>query len=181
MAGRVPTGGRLRTAPGPGHTALRAQRDIRRPVDRHRHPGRGRPVRGPEAAVGFRPDIVFHGGPTPPSMPVSPTSIPFAVNAVGTRNIAEAAVGVGAHLVYVSTDYVFDGTLADPMTNGTHRIRVGLRAEQARRRDRGPRHGRAVGHRGPDRLGEWCPRGEHGQDGAPPGGARTLTDPPVRR
>ena len=38
----------------------------------------------------------------------------FAVNAIGTRNVAEAAVGVGAHLVYVSTDYVFDGTLDRP-------------------------------------------------------------------
>lgn len=32
-----------------------------------------------------------------------------AVNAQGTANMAEAASGVGAHLVYVSTDYVFDG------------------------------------------------------------------------
>jgi dTDP-4-dehydrorhamnose reductase len=31
-------------------------------------------------------------------------------NALGTRHVAEAASGVGAHVVYVSTDYVFDGT-----------------------------------------------------------------------
>jgi dTDP-4-dehydrorhamnose reductase len=32
-----------------------------------------------------------------------------AVNAQGTANVAEAAAAVGAHVVYVSTDYVFDG------------------------------------------------------------------------
>ncbi len=38
----------------------------------------------------------------------------FAVNAIGTRNVAEAAALVGAHVVYVSTDYVFDGTCPRP-------------------------------------------------------------------
>ena len=38
----------------------------------------------------------------------------FAVNALGTRHVAEAARRVGAHVVYVSTDYVFDGTSARP-------------------------------------------------------------------
>lgn len=32
------------------------------------------------------------------------------VNVTGTKNIAEAAESVGATLVYISTDYVFDGT-----------------------------------------------------------------------
>ena len=31
------------------------------------------------------------------------------VNAVGTRNVAEACAKIGAKLVYISTDYVFDG------------------------------------------------------------------------
>jgi dTDP-4-dehydrorhamnose reductase len=34
----------------------------------------------------------------------------FAVNSLGTRHVAEAARVVGAHVTYVSTDYVFDGT-----------------------------------------------------------------------
>ena len=38
----------------------------------------------------------------------------FAVNALGTRNVAEAAGSVRAHLVYFSTDYVFDGTKPAP-------------------------------------------------------------------
>jgi dTDP-4-dehydrorhamnose reductase len=33
----------------------------------------------------------------------------FRVNALGTRHVAEGAALVDAHLVYVSTDYVFDG------------------------------------------------------------------------
>lgn len=40
----------------------------------------------------------------------------FTVNAFGTRNLAEAARMVGAHLAYVSTDYVFDGALDRPYT-----------------------------------------------------------------
>ncbi|HXW77895.1 MAG TPA: dTDP-4-dehydrorhamnose reductase [Acidimicrobiales bacterium] len=38
----------------------------------------------------------------------------FGVNALGPRNVAEAAQMVGAHLVHVSTDYVFDGTSRSP-------------------------------------------------------------------
>jgi dTDP-4-dehydrorhamnose reductase len=33
-----------------------------------------------------------------------------AINAEGTRNIVEAAAGHGARVIYLSTDYVFDGT-----------------------------------------------------------------------
>jgi dTDP-4-dehydrorhamnose reductase len=38
----------------------------------------------------------------------------FAANALGTRNVAEAARRVGAHVTYFSTDYVFDGTKDSP-------------------------------------------------------------------
>jgi dTDP-4-dehydrorhamnose reductase len=38
----------------------------------------------------------------------------YAVNALGTRHVAEAARGAGARVCYVSTDYVFDGTSARP-------------------------------------------------------------------
>ena len=33
----------------------------------------------------------------------------YAINAAGTRNIAEAASAVDAKMIYISTDYVFDG------------------------------------------------------------------------
>ena len=68
-----------------------------------------------EAVDAFRPDLVLHGGAfTAVDACESDPDTAFAVNALGTRNIAEAAVGVGAHLVYISTDYVFDGTLDRP-------------------------------------------------------------------
>ncbi len=38
----------------------------------------------------------------------------FAVNALGTRHVAEAARRTGAHLCYLSTDYVFDGESGRP-------------------------------------------------------------------
>ena len=40
----------------------------------------------------------------------------FAVNSWGTRNLAEAARAMGAHIAYVSTDYVFDGKGRRPYT-----------------------------------------------------------------
>lgn len=38
------------------------------------------------------------------------------INADGTRNIAEAAKAVDAKMIYISTDYVFDGQGTDPWT-----------------------------------------------------------------
>ena len=68
-----------------------------------------------EAVDALRPDIVLHGGAyTAVDACESDPDRAFAVNAIGTRNLAEAAAGVGAHLVYVSTDYVFDGALDRP-------------------------------------------------------------------
>jgi len=67
------------------------------------------------AVDAFRPDIVLHGGAfTAVDACESEPDTAFAVNALGSRNVAEAARAVGAHLVYVSTDYVFDGTLDRP-------------------------------------------------------------------
>jgi dTDP-4-dehydrorhamnose reductase len=40
----------------------------------------------------------------------------WSVNALGTRHVVEAARLVGAHMTYISTDYVFDGTLDRPYT-----------------------------------------------------------------
>ena len=37
-----------------------------------------------------------------------------AVNADGTRNVAEACRAAGVPMLYVSTDYVFDGTKNEP-------------------------------------------------------------------
>ena len=38
----------------------------------------------------------------------------FAINAAGTRNLASACKQIGAKLLYISTDYVFDGKGVEP-------------------------------------------------------------------
>ncbi|HEY5108947.1 MAG TPA: dTDP-4-dehydrorhamnose reductase [Acidimicrobiales bacterium] len=68
-----------------------------------------------DAVEGFRPDLILHGGAyTAVDACESDPDTAFAVNSMGTRHMAEAAVAVGAHIVYVSTDYVFDGTSPVP-------------------------------------------------------------------
>jgi dTDP-4-dehydrorhamnose reductase len=63
----------------------------------------------------FRPELVLHGGAlTAVDGCEAEVDLAYAVNAVGTRNVAEAAALVGAHMVYVSTDYVFDGNSDRP-------------------------------------------------------------------
>jgi dTDP-4-dehydrorhamnose reductase len=67
------------------------------------------------AVEAFRPDVVLHGGAyTAVDACESDPDTAYAVNALGTRYVAEAARRVGAHVVYVSTDYVFDGELGRP-------------------------------------------------------------------
>ncbi|MEY2419709.1 MAG: dTDP-4-dehydrorhamnose reductase [Actinomycetota bacterium] len=64
---------------------------------------------------GFEPDVVIHGGAwTAVDACEGDPDHAFAVNGFGTRNVAEAARRVGAHVVYVSTDYVFDGAKDGP-------------------------------------------------------------------
>jgi dTDP-4-dehydrorhamnose reductase len=67
------------------------------------------------AADAYRPDLVIHGGAfTAVDACESDPDTAFGVNALGTRHVAEAAARTGAHLVYISTDYVFDGTAPRP-------------------------------------------------------------------
>jgi dTDP-4-dehydrorhamnose reductase len=65
-------------------------------------------------AVAFeaaRPDVVVHlGAYTAVDRAETEPDLAHTVNAIGTANVAAAAELVGAHLVYTSTDYVFDGT-----------------------------------------------------------------------
>jgi dTDP-4-dehydrorhamnose reductase len=63
----------------------------------------------------FRPEVVLHGGAyTAVDLCETEVDTAFAVNAIGTRHVSEAAARVNAHMVYVSTDYVFDGTSERP-------------------------------------------------------------------
>jgi dTDP-4-dehydrorhamnose reductase len=65
--------------------------------------------------AGLRPSVVFHlAAMTAVDECESEVDRAFAVNALGTRHVAEACRRWDAHLVYVSTDYVFDGTAAQP-------------------------------------------------------------------
>ena len=43
----------------------------------------------------------------------------YSVNELGTKNLCEAAVAMGMHLVYISTDLVFDGIKGDYVESDT--------------------------------------------------------------
>ncbi|MDM5281399.1 dTDP-4-dehydrorhamnose reductase [Paenibacillus silvae] len=63
----------------------------------------------------FCPDVIIHcAAYTAVDQAESDVDTAFAINAVGTRNITVAAEKVKAKLVYISTDYVFDGTSDTP-------------------------------------------------------------------
>jgi dTDP-4-dehydrorhamnose reductase len=64
-----------------------------------------------------RPDAIIHAGAwTAVDACEGDPQRAYGVNALGTRWVAEAARLVGARVVYISTDYVFDGALARPYT-----------------------------------------------------------------
>lgn len=62
-----------------------------------------------------QPEIVFHCAAFTAVDPAEDEKkdLNWAVNETGTKNVAEAAQQAGATLVYISTDYVFDGTNED--------------------------------------------------------------------
>ncbi|HWD51042.1 MAG TPA: dTDP-4-dehydrorhamnose reductase [Acidimicrobiales bacterium] len=107
LAGKVPDGGVLPVERDPGDIeVLSTDIDNLDVVDR---------TAVGEAFESYRPQVVIHGGAfTAVDACESDPDTAFAVNAMGTRHVAEASRRVGAHLLYVSTDYVFDGTLDRP-------------------------------------------------------------------
>jgi dTDP-4-dehydrorhamnose reductase len=63
----------------------------------------------------FRPDVVVNAaGYTAVDRAESEPDIAMAVNGEGARNVARAAASVGAPIVHISTDYVFDGVARAP-------------------------------------------------------------------
>ena len=67
------------------------------------------------AVTTLQPDTVVHAGAfTAVDACESESDRAYRVNAIGTRNVADAASRVGAHVIYLSTDYVFDGTKSTP-------------------------------------------------------------------
>ncbi len=65
----------------------------------------------------IRPDVIIHCASwTAVDLAEEPTNMDrvFAINAEGTRNLATAAKKLGAKMIYISTDYVFDGSGDEP-------------------------------------------------------------------
>lgn len=68
-----------------------------------------------ETFTSIRPDVVLHTAAyTKVDQAEEEIDIAFAVNGWGTRNVAVASEEVGSKLVYISTDYVFDGEKGKP-------------------------------------------------------------------
>ena len=113
LAGTVPTGGRRCALLGPeGPRAGLAHEVLATDIDTMRVDDRDAVL---HTFLSFRPELVLHGGAlTAVDLCETEVDLAYAVNAVGTRNVAEAAALVNAHVVYVSTDYVFDGTATRP-------------------------------------------------------------------
>ena len=67
------------------------------------------------AITSLRPDVVIHtaAATNVDGCEADPDGA-FRVNALGTRNVTEGARRVGAHVVSISTDYVFDGDTDRP-------------------------------------------------------------------
>ncbi|MBI3354298.1 MAG: dTDP-4-dehydrorhamnose reductase, partial [Nitrospirae bacterium] len=63
----------------------------------------------------IRPDVVIHtAGYTKVDDCESNINLAYRVNAIGTRNVAVACQRIDASMVYISTDYVFDGAKNTP-------------------------------------------------------------------
>jgi dTDP-4-dehydrorhamnose reductase len=67
------------------------------------------------------PDIIIHAAAfTKVDEAEQEPTTAFLINSIGTRNIALAAADCGAKLVYISTDYVFDGQKGEPYCEWDH-------------------------------------------------------------
>ena len=67
------------------------------------------------AIMAARPDVVIHAAAwTAVDACESDPDKAMLVNGTATKYVADAARAVGAHVVYISTDYVFDGSKTSP-------------------------------------------------------------------
>jgi dTDP-4-dehydrorhamnose reductase len=65
----------------------------------------------------FAPDLIIHAAAwTAVDACEADPDRAWRINALGSRHVAEGARQAGAHLLAVSTDYVFDGASTDPYT-----------------------------------------------------------------
>ncbi|HWC39456.1 MAG TPA: dTDP-4-dehydrorhamnose reductase [Acidimicrobiales bacterium] len=96
-----------------------------------------------QAMGAFRPDVVVHAAAwTAVDACEADPDRAMAVNALGTRHVAEGARLVGAHVCYLSTDYVFDGRASRPYTewDEPNPLSVYGRTKLAGERELAPRH-----------------------------------------
>lgn len=71
------------------------------------------------ATQAAQPDVVIHAAAwTAVDACESDPDKAMLVNGTATKYIADAAHAVGAHVVYISTDYVFDGSKTSPYDEG---------------------------------------------------------------
>lgn len=69
--------------------------------------------------TGWRPDVVIHAAAfTAVDECESRAELAYASNCIATRFVADGARRVGAHVAYLSTDYVFDGHKPTPYDEG---------------------------------------------------------------
>ena len=91
----------------PHHTVVATTRDQLDLADRDSVLG---------AITTAEPDVVVHAGAwTAVDACESDPDRAFRINALGTRHVQDGARTAGARVVYVSTDYVFDGTATTPI------------------------------------------------------------------
>ncbi|WP_223065897.1 dTDP-4-dehydrorhamnose reductase [Paenibacillus caui] len=89
-----------------GHTVLACDRDKLDITDQQQCE---------EVVADFKPDAVLHcAAYTAVDAAESDIDGAYLLNAAGTRNVAVAAEKCGAKMVYISTDYVFDGLAEQP-------------------------------------------------------------------
>lgn len=64
--------------------------------------------------LNYKPDVIFHcAAYTAVDKAEENQELVELVNVVGTKNLVDASIEIGAKIIYVSTDYVFDGKKED--------------------------------------------------------------------
>ena len=64
-----------------------------------------------EIVKAYQPDVIFHcAAMTQVDKAETNEALATTINVYGTKNLVDASIEVGAKMVYMSTDYVFDGT-----------------------------------------------------------------------
>jgi dTDP-4-dehydrorhamnose reductase len=118
-----------------------------------------------------RPDVVVHAGAyTDVDGAERATDLAMAVNRDGAARVARAAARSGARLIYVSTDYVFDGTAMVPCCSDSLALRTPREEFREVDHERGPARAWITGRERPARLSDFhrrsgfCDHCAHGEE-----------------